>query len=117
MKTVAQHKQTLATLAPAKFLEMHYGINGAILKANKRANPHFAIVEAIEELAPTMLALYNTAPPESVKLSSFKVTTYLEDLQQDPKVLAGTHRVEVSSEKCGGKGQRVQSYKLVRAES
>ena len=116
MKTVAQHKQTLATLHPSKFLEMHYGVNGAIFKANKRANPHAAIVQAVEELAPTMLALYKMEPPKLVKPSSFKVTTYFEDLQNDPKVLAGTHRVEISSEKCGGKGQRVQSYKLVQVE-
>ena len=111
VKTTQEHQQTLRQLTPKVFLESHYGINGHVLRANERIAANAPIVQAVRALLPEMIAAYNAAPLEVQGSST--ITTFAEDLEQDDRVVAGTHRVEWRKEKCGGKGQTVSVPEIV----
>jgi hypothetical protein len=111
MKTVEQFRKQLRLETPAAFLHKHVGVDGRILKANQKSGLHANITAAIDSLLPEMLLEYNKTHTEITTVPP--PTSFFEDLQNDPRVLAGTHVVEADRSKCGGKGQVQVSWVVV----
>ena len=111
MKSISEFCNQLRLEKPGVFLHKHYGNHGEIFKANKRANPKANIVKAIECILPEMLSAYKKSP-DVVTLAP-PTSSFEEDLQNDTRVLAGTHIVQSDRTKCGGKGQTVLCWAVV----
>ena len=124
-ETYATYRANLRKLSARVFLVKHVGLHEkegtlhrGVIKLNAKYHPNSAFIEAVKSLEMEMIDKYNMECVEAPWEEELKLPQLpsLVPADQDPRVVAGTHKVIVLTVDSGGKGCTIKVPEIVQID-